>query len=82
MEKDKTNNATAQKHNTDSTRITSNRWRSKEIEEENLGINILKHREHLNKLGTLFAINQRLIDIEKESTIKNKMGRKPKAKYD
>ena len=42
---------------------------AKKIENENPGIKILSNGEYTNKLGTLFAINKRIIDNEKEDTI-------------
>ena len=42
---------------------------AKKIEKENPGIKILNNGEYTNKLGTLFTINQRIIDNEKEGTI-------------
>ena len=37
--------------------------------EENPETSVLNNGEFSNKLGTLFAINQRLIDVKKENTI-------------
>ena len=39
------------------------------IENENPGIKILNNGEYTNKLGTLFAINKRIIDDEKEGML-------------
>ena len=39
------------------------------IENENPGIKILSNGEYTNKLGTLFAINKRIIDNEKEDML-------------
>ena len=71
METNQKNNAPKKNRNTciavQESQVTEEE--AKKIEKENPRIKILSNGEYTNKLGTLFAINQRIIDNEKEGTI-------------